>query len=513
MDDYPSTTLEIDVLAIADDVEGFESAAFTQWLEKTTGIVINWDPMKSSDAAEKVSIIAASGDLPDVFVTRGLLSANDVYDYAQRDIVRPLNALIEECAPDMRAALDGEEGKEFRDRLTMPDQEIYSFPYIHYCFPCQYPLKMWIYGPWLVSLGIEMPGSTETFRDYLSSVKSRDTSDDGGSDVIPLIGVWGRGPTNPMGFLMNSFTFTKMSGDGSFLVQEQGVVHFVADTAEWREGLKYMNALYEERLLEFQTIDDARELVGKTDTSLVGAFAAFSYWDVATQEREGDDSQSDRSANYQAIAPLDRSGVRQTPYYAPMMLFTSHITAGGKDKERRITQLMNWWFIEPKKNNYLCEAFWREGVDWRDSTEEERKSWDLGDGYTVETVLMREPRDIVYDNGWAWSCFARWETRAYEAMPSYVAADPVTWERLIRATKVMVPFAANKSVPPDVVFSEEGRDSAVTEGVTSIVMEFSFRFIIGDLDIENDADWKNYKDQLIEHGVERYVGMWRNALD
>ena len=497
----------INVLVAVSNGPGVDGVQFTSYLEEETGIHIDWEQVLHSEFYNRLAVLVASESLPDLLVAQYLLSKARVLEYANQSIFIPLNDLVERCAPDIKRALDSEEGQQFRERLTMPDGEMYSFPYIDYCYHCQYSRKMWIYQPWLDRIGLPVPDTTDEFRIMLREFKDRDANDNGTDDEIPLLGVaedWYK--TNPLVFVMNAFIYTRLRGDSALLVLDNKEVRFVADTDQWREGLAYMNRLYADSLLRFKTFEEAREDV---KNGLVGVFPGTSYTVFGSEEPE-----------YQPIAPLKGpAGLRQATSLPPSMWFTSHITSAAGDKADTIAHLINWWFIDPIKNNYLCEDYWIEGIDWRRLDETERMKWIAEDGLPAETMFIPggEPASgsITFDNGWFRSCFARWETRAHAAVIADGAEVPTDERgRLMIATRdLMEPYRVDYSLPPDVLVTDYDEFTEIGVAVRHYVMEISLEFIRGDRDVDDDGEWQEYIAGLKEKGVDKYVRIWQDTLD
>lgn len=96
-----------------------DGTIFGDWLEQQTGVRINWE-FVVGDLQQKVSLIAASGDYPDIIHPRNytqiLLEANAIIPY---------NDLIDEYGPDIK--------RMYGDRLEwirQPDGNIYWFPQV-----------------------------------------------------------------------------------------------------------------------------------------------------------------------------------------------------------------------------------------------------------------------------------------------------------------------------------------------------------------------------------------------
>ncbi len=497
---HKEVTIHVAALSVG---HSLEAAQFTSYLADNTNVNIEWTELVG-DVESEISLMDTSDDWPDLLVTQYMLSKNRVWEYASEGDFIPLNDYIGTCAPHIQRALESPEGTEFRDRLTMEDGRIYSFPYIFSCPGCEYPLMMWIYVPWMRTLGVPIPETTEELELTLYDIKHSDSNGNGKPDEIPLIGTFAQGPTNPLGFLMNSFVFTQLTGPGAFLARQGTQVEFVANTDEWREGLRYIKRLYESGHLKIvENLENMRQDIEK---GLVGVFAAHRHFLLAP----------DRFADYGPVSPLEGPAKQQqTPVVPRPMWYTSHITE--KDNAAPITTIIDWWFQDSVAHNYLCEAFWWEDVDWKYATANEQKEWDwlkvAYDSPPVKTILIGETGagNLNYENGWRTSCFTRWEPYSFESLPAFIVTESEKWKGIMEATRLMAPHAV-RSLPAEVSILPEAEEK-YEEVITAVVLERSLQFVRGERDLDNDNDWESYKDELRGLGVDQYVDIWQEAVD
>jgi hypothetical protein len=122
------------------------------------------------------------------------------------------------------------------------------------------------------------PTTTDELYEVLKAFKEGDPNGNGIADEIPLLGAttgWNALPTN---FLMNAFAYTRRGTYGGYLERASNGVRFVANTPEWREGLRYIHRLYAEELIGRETFtqknDQAKATIENPDTEMVGSFPA-----------------------------------------------------------------------------------------------------------------------------------------------------------------------------------------------------------------------------------------------
>ena len=149
-----------------------EDAAFTTFLEDLTNVHVDFIEMiESNGSQEKFNLILASGDLPDILIPHGSITAQQVFLHGSNGAFLPLNDLIEQRMPSLKQRLG--EAPSIKARLTMPDGNIYAFPDVEAnCFHCQFSAKLWVYQPWVEKLGLKWPPET-TEELYETSRRSR----------------------------------------------------------------------------------------------------------------------------------------------------------------------------------------------------------------------------------------------------------------------------------------------------------------------------------------------------
>jgi putative aldouronate transport system substrate-binding protein len=113
-----------------------------------------------------------------------------------------------------------------------------------------------------------------------------------------------------------------------------GKVRFVADTGEFREGLRYIARLVSEGLIDRasfpQNLEPAKQIGMNPDAQTIGVFVDFVWWNFVGTYTQTEDQ---RANNYPALAPLKGpKGVQFTPVKGNgFNLDWAHITDKAKD--------------------------------------------------------------------------------------------------------------------------------------------------------------------------------------
>ena len=118
--------IEVEVLAstTAADPNNFP---MIQKIEEATNVHINWNCISPDGQAEKIALMWASEDLPEVFGP-GTVSADDINTYGPMGYILPLNDLIDKYCVNFNTYLT-EKGilDEVKAKMTSPDGNIYAF--------------------------------------------------------------------------------------------------------------------------------------------------------------------------------------------------------------------------------------------------------------------------------------------------------------------------------------------------------------------------------------------------
>ena len=211
---------------------------------------MDWNIAASSDnVRDKISTMFASGDMTDIILT-GVGNANR-YDKASeamfgtQGLILPLEQYLDTVSVGYKAAFEKMDG--MREYITTPDGHIYSLPNVDGSLHVQYNMKLWLNNQWLENLNLQVPTTTQEFYEVMKAFKEQDANGNGDpNDEIPLSTVSSGAGTQVDGFLMAPFQLTPETNK---LYVDNGTVKYAPVQDGYREGLKYLNTLYSEGLL------------------------------------------------------------------------------------------------------------------------------------------------------------------------------------------------------------------------------------------------------------------------
>lgn len=230
--------------------------------EEVSGIDMQYRNIPASDAATQLSLILASGELPDVLFKMNV-SSTDQAKYAEEGMFLPLSDYAE-YTPNLVKWLD--KFPTAKDAITQADGKYYAAPYILAGDAIRMGSKFFFNTEVLEKLGFDaIPTTTDGLLDYLRKAKDLDYNGNGQADEIPLTGSGITAITVP---LAGSFGLNNRGGNfGNLLAKDDGSVDYAFRTEEYRNQLKFINTLYMEKLLDSDIFTmDFAQLIAKAST-------------------------------------------------------------------------------------------------------------------------------------------------------------------------------------------------------------------------------------------------------
>lgn len=247
-------------------VAKWEDMKFFKEMEKKTNIAFKFNTPPNESFETQKNLLFASNELPDVFYGAALTNS-DVTKYSEQGLLVPLEDLIDEYAPNIKAML--EQYPDIKKTITALDGHIYTLPSVDRTLPWNIH-PMWYNGDFLEALDVkELPTTTDELYELLKRIKTEDPNGNGKQDEIPLIAaeMW-----DIRQWFMGFFGLNELA-QGVY----DGKVKYGAIQPEFKEYLEYMNKLWEEGLLDHESFSQTGEQKGaKGKNNQVGLFANWS---------------------------------------------------------------------------------------------------------------------------------------------------------------------------------------------------------------------------------------------
>lgn len=469
---YPVVDQPVELQAV-----GFGEPGAGEWndfpifkeISDKTNVKVNFQTVSGDGADEKLNLILASKNLPDVLFSG--LSDQQILSYAQKGIFRPMDDLIEEYAPNIKKVLD--ENPEIRKEITMPDGHIYAIPSVNEDQAPVQSTTLNLNRGWLEKLGLGEPKTTDEFKEVLKAFKEEDPNGNGIGDEIPFTyeprtpyNIW-NGDTG----LSGAFGVTDSS---SYLMRQGSRFMFTPTSEGWKNYVKWTGQLYSEGLIDLEIFtQDHNQYMAKISSNRVGAY--LTNGPVKTP-----------NADYITIEPLKGPGGDRLWSSLDFSIDKNRgvITTTNKYPEAAMRYLDS--FYEPLNSLNLRYGIYLkpEGSQFRILPSVPGKSPQAPGAYVgtcIPKALVEEA--IIKDD-------------------DILAGDA--------RKKMYAPFLA-EPVPLISFTGDESRElSSLSVDIAKIVDENKARWTTNQSDI--DKDWDGYVQSLKNVGLDRYMEIYNGAL-
>lgn len=256
-------------------------------LEEKTNVHIDWTAISSDQWGEKISLVMSDVNAIPEFVFNAGFSNNDLIKYADQEIIIPIEEYIDQYMPNLKKVYEAY--PEYRAMSEDENGHIWALPWIEQLGSGKTAIQTvegmsFINKKWLDFLKLEMPTTTEELEAVLQSFKDNaaklqaEFNIDG--DIIPMSFIINHGGEDPA-IIMNGFGEGYGDPDRGrhIAVTEDGKVISTATQEGFRDGLRWMNSLYEKGLIDAEAFThEWATYVAKGKSGRYGL--AFS-WDIA----------------------------------------------------------------------------------------------------------------------------------------------------------------------------------------------------------------------------------------
>lgn len=509
-------TLNIGIPAPTDPTVKMDENWFTKQLEEKANVDIKWTEINSSSFKEKVNLMFASGDMPDMISTgagqTNRFSKTEEAQFGSQGLIIPLNNLIKNQGYYIKNAF--KEQKELEKYITTPDGNIYALPNIDDGYHVTYPQKMWLNTTWLKNLNLQMPKTTDDFYNVMKAFRDNDPNKNGKKDEIPLSTVKSGSNVQLDGFLMMPFAYTPT---GDRLWVDNGKVTLSAVQSGYKEGLKYLNKMYKEGLIYKESFtQDQKSQVNLNeggDVPTIGAEPSMHVGYIANLQA------STRWQQYDSVPPLTGPSGKAISMYDPYSTkyTTGFLTITKNCKNPEVAfKLADYMYSEE------ATIASRSGRDGKEYSKAEAGTQGLDGRAAKWTSIKVDTKNPEYQNiNWgqtfpANGSFDYQMSWSYPQNPYDPKVDPMVGRMKVfyNATKVHEKVGQKaENVLPDLYYKQEAISemSQLKTTINDYINESIVRFITGNKDI--DKDWDSYIAQLDKLGLKRYLQIVQETYD
>lgn len=486
-------------------IEDFETNTYKLWLEQQTGLNIEmtWLPEKEAEQIARLALTTKE-NLPDAYIGFDNYDIFDNYNlqlFAQQGAILPLNDYIEQYGENTKMAFTELSDFDVKDFMTAADGNIYYMPGFSSSTITRYRQIMWLNQGWLDKLNLQVPTTTEEFREVLRAFATGDPNGNGLADEIPLCGTEAVYAKQPYDYLFGAFIYNDEKH--SRLLKENDSLSFAPAQEEWRQALIYMRSLYEEGLispLTFMQDDQQLQQMANDPRDILGAFTSAGITKTVLQ------NSPEVLKRYVGIGPLEGpNGVRLASVSIPLPKANGVITSACEHPE----EVFKLFDLMLSEEACLMGRYGEKGVDW-----EFAKPGDLSIYGTPATVRIINQIWNTPQNKHLM------QIGPYISRPKF--SGGVTWSGDITDGEYMNAQAALRYVGSDpleyvgaLIFTpeEENKIAGIREALELKVHTVIIDFVTGRRDIRDDAEWERAKAEYVELGLEDFLKTAQAAND
>jgi len=472
-------------------------------IERETGVKVNIMTYPFQAAQEQKNIMLSTGNYPDA-MGGWIVTANDIMTLSADKVILPLETLIMNTK-NVREAL---EVPGVRAIMTLPDGHIYSPPYL-----VEEPLvsfNPWINKNWLDQLGIQVPTTTEQFKQALIAFRDR-IPNVGNQRIIPFSG----DPNNLALGTMAGWWGVNASNGGNnagYFAVINGRVESTVIRPEYRELIRYFADLNRERLLDAELYtQDRATWVAKGRQNLYGSSMAYGPGDFVPEVNPRD-RESDPSRNWTGWVPLPvlRGGTANPVFRNNNngnSIFRTQFVITDKAQGAKAASIMRW-----------LDACYEPARSYEFNQGPQNKTWRIlrqtgGRTYYERLDTSSWSEDERQMNGWGgWSLAS--QPRFQRPKAVWVEQPRPGWENEYKDLDVRdalyKPFLETTPMPALWFNAADSRRVAdIQTPIVEYVRQKQAEWVFGQANV--DAEWDAFVAQLNRMGLQELLTLKRNA--
>lgn len=478
-------------------IEDMETNLLTVEYEEKTNVHVEWDLVNGKDMEQKRNLLlATNSEMPDIFMNAAIGSTMQL-QYGEQGVLIDLSDLIDKYGYYIHQLFDY--NPRYRKLITAPNGKIYSLPSVEETYHTTLGQKMWINKDWLAKLNLNMPTTTDELYNVLKAFKENDPNGNKLADEIPLTGAIKGYNLYVYHFIMCAFIQNQGFDQKPFIL-ENGKVSVAFDQDGWKEGLKYLNKLYNDGLLDQGAITQdnvqLKQLAENPDTVLLGCVTAGAMTGFLN-------AGSERMNYYTSVPPLKGpKGVQTTGYY-PNQANVGKFAVTSSCKYPDVAVKWVDWFYSI--DGTLRSNAGRQDIEWRFAKDGEIGL--NGEKGTYVRLLKFGKTQNVHWNKTVPNFYS-------VAFRNGQVAEPTDQESILfnETREKYEPYKPAEVLPPLFMEVDESEEYLGIEySLMEYLKESTARFVVGDMDI--DGEWQNYLNELKKIGLERYIELTQSAYD
>lgn len=462
-----------------------ESYPVEQVASEMTGISLRDATLgkNTDESREAHNLLIASGNIPDIF--GGSAIKDFVNEYGPQGAFLPLNELIKEHAPNIKAFMDAH--PERFAAITAADGNLYYIPYLPDGF---FGRAYFIRQDWLDKLGLEQPQNVDEVKAVLEAFRDKDPNGNGLRDEVPFFArQWQE--------LIRLVTLWDGRSSGSdtyhdFLVQDGQITHPYMGEG-YREGIANLAQWYAEGLIDPEVFTRGSSARDYLLSENLGGMTHD--WFASTS------AYNDRLAGsvpgfefIPFIPPASVSGVRMEEHRRILVKPDGWAIGHTNDHAVETIKYFDFWFSEEGRRlaNFGVEGQHYDMVDGQPVFRDEVLNGDqsvVSQMYAVGAQIFRGfPQDYEYERQWT-------NPIALAGIELYEAGD------------YLVPDFLGVSFTPE----EQKVYDRYWPSIRTYMLEKQQAWVLGSGDI--NAEWSDYLATLDQMGMSEVLEVMQTAYN
>jgi putative aldouronate transport system substrate-binding protein len=454
---------------------------FQKALAKATGVNIRWIVATPEDSTQKLQLLIASRDVPDIFADGqfSLTYPGGASKAAEDGVIAKINPYLDTLARDFKAVFTAK--PEYEKNLRADNGDVYGFA----CFRGG-KLSTVFFGPMirkdiLDKAGVAIPETIDEWHTALVALKNN-----GFKTAFSMLD-WYAGYS---GAFVGAY-----GGCVNYYAGKDAKMHYGAVEEGYRQYLALMNKWYTEGLLDpdASTMKD----MGVLDTKMIsGKVGATINWISRVKRYNVEGSKTDPAYSMVATRyPVLKKG--DQPLYAqadPPVVMSFFVGATSK----RVQDTMKWYDYGYTKAGQMLYNF---GI--------------LGESYTLDASGNATYTDEIFHNSKGWS-----ETAAKQLYAPIVGDAPAL-EDLRFFSQLMLNIPAQQaaakawgdaqysSILPNLSYTAAENVVMKKQGdIDTYVQEQTAKFILGEMSLTR---WNEYVQRIKDMGVDSVLAAYNAA--
>lgn len=348
---------------------------YMSWIADETSVNLEFIIIPPSQTQQYVELLMTNdyNSVDIVFFT--MENTIDAKILENWDNVLVLNDLIETNSTFFKEFVDNYEKIDIIDAIISPEDEILYIPSLYDVYTGEISQTMWINVNHLTSLSMEIPKTVEDFYTVLKAFKELNPN------IIPIISSIEDESFWAVNFLMNAFTIC--DSENKYLATENNKVYYPPATDAWRDGLIYLNNLYNENLLVLENFTyNNNEFIDicNDPQNLVGTFASSEVSKVLSENSPS------LISYFLAMQPLSSSNYEATAITKPADIYVGGIIMKDSDNVEKSFEILDLMCSEEA---FLLGNYGVEGVDYTYS-----QVWDISAIGTTAVITVTAENNL-----------------------------------------------------------------------------------------------------------------------